>query len=47
MLTFELTFLVLKNLGIKIIREVSKSNIEEDGYKIKPKSENISKLKVA
>ena len=39
--------LKLKKLGIKIIREVSKSTIEENRYKIKPKSEENSTLKAA
>ena len=39
--------LKLKNLGIKIIREISKSTFEENGYKIKPSSENLPTLKVA
>ena len=39
--------LKLKNLGIKIIREISKSTLEENGYKIKPKSEEFSKLEAA
>ena len=37
----------LKNLGVKIIREISKNTIEETGYKVEPKSENFSKLEVA
>ena len=39
--------LKLKNLGVKIIREISKNTFEENGYKIKPKSENFSKLEAA
>ncbi|MDC2988408.1 UDP-N-acetylglucosamine 1-carboxyvinyltransferase [bacterium] len=39
--------LKLNNLGIKIIRETFINTIEEDGLKIKPKSENISKFKAA
>ena len=39
--------LKLKNLGVKIIREISKNTFEENGYKVKPKSENFSKLEVA
>jgi len=39
--------LKLKNLGVEIIREISKSTIEENGYKIEPKSENLSKLEAA
>ena len=39
--------LKLKNLGVKIIREISKSTFEENGYKIEPKSENLSKLEAA
>ena len=39
--------LKLKNLGIKITREVSKSTLEKNEYKIKTKSEKLSKLKVA
>ena len=39
--------LKLKNLGVKIIREISKNNFEENGYKIEPRSENLSKLEAA
>ena len=39
--------LKLKNLGIKITREVSKSTFEKNEYQIKTKSENFSKLEVA
>merc|ERR1711991_629517 len=39
--------LKLKNLGIKITREVSKSTFEEKEYKIKTKSEKLSKLEAA
>jgi len=39
--------LKLKNLGIKITREVSKSTFEKNEYKIKTKSEKLSKLKAA
>ena len=39
--------LKLKNLGIKIIREISKRPFEEERYKINQKSEEISKLKAA
>jgi len=39
--------LKLKNLGVKIIREISKNNFEENGYKIEPRSENFSKLEAA
>ena len=40
--------LKLKNLGVKIIREISKNTFEENGYKIEPnKSENLSKLEAA
>ena len=39
--------LKLKNLGVKIIREISKNAFEENGYKIEPKSENLSKLEAA
>ena len=39
--------LKLKNLGVKIIREVIKNTFEENGYKIEPKSEDISKLGAA
>jgi len=39
--------LKLKNLGVKIIREISESTFEENGYKIKPKSKNLSKLEAA
>ena len=39
--------LKLKNLGIKIIRETNKSTFDENGFKIKPQSEDISKIKAA
>ena len=39
--------LKLKNLGVKIIREISKNNFEENGYKIEPRSDNLSKLEAA
>ena len=39
--------LKLKNLGVKIIREISKNTFEENRYKIEPKSENPSKLEAA
>ena len=39
--------LKLKNLGIKIIREINESSFEENEYKSKPKSANISKLEAA
>ena len=39
--------LKLKNLGVKIIREISKNTFEENGYKIEPRSEKLSKLKAA
>ena len=39
--------LKLKSCGVKIIREISKSTFEENGYKIEPKSENFSKLEAA
>jgi len=39
--------LKLKNLGVKIIREMSKSTFEGNIYKIEPDSENFSKLEVA
>jgi len=39
--------LKLKNLGVKIIREISKNTFEENGYKIEPKTENLSKLEAA
>ena len=39
--------LKLKNVGIKIIREINKSTFEEDEYKIKTKHGEISKLKAA
>ena len=39
--------LKLKNLGIKITREVSKKTLEKNEYKIKTKSEKLSNLKVA
>jgi len=37
----------LKNLGIKIIRETSERNFEENEFKIKPNSDDISKVKAA
>jgi len=37
----------LKNLGVKIVREISKNTFEENGYKIEPRSENLSKLEAA
>ncbi len=39
--------LKLKNLGIKIIREVSKSNFEKNEYKVKTKPEKLAKLEAA
>ena len=39
--------LKLKKLGVKIIREISKNIFDENGYKIDPKSENLSKLEAA
>jgi len=39
--------LKLKNLGVKIIREISKNTFEENDYKIEPNSENLSKLEAA
>ena len=39
--------LKLKNLGVKIIREISKNTFVENGYNIEPKSEDFSKLEVA
>ena len=39
--------LKLKKLGIKITREVSKSTFEKNEYKIKTKSEKLSKLEAA
>ena len=39
--------LKLKNLGVQIIREISKNTFEESGYKIRPKSKNFSKLEAA
>jgi len=39
--------LKLKNLGVKIIREISKNTFEENRYKIESKSENLSKLEAA
>ena len=39
--------LKLKKLGIKIIRESRKNTFGETGFKIKPKSEDISKIKAA
>jgi UDP-N-acetylglucosamine 1-carboxyvinyltransferase len=39
--------LKLKNLGVKITREINKNNFEENRYKIEPKSEDFSKLEVA
>ena len=37
----------VKKLGVKIIREIVKNTIEENGYKIEPRSENFSKLEAA
>jgi len=39
--------LKLKNLGVEIIREISKNTFEENGYKIETRSKNHSKLKAA
>ena len=39
--------LKLKNLGVKIVREISKNTFVENGYKIEPKSKNLSKLEAA
>jgi len=39
--------LKLKNLGVKIIREVSENTFEENGYEIKPNAENFSKIEAA
>ena len=39
--------LKLNNLGIKIKRETTKSSFEENEFKIKPNSDNLSKLKAA
>ena len=39
--------LKLKNLGVKINRDISKNTFEENGNKIEPKSENLSKLEAA
>jgi UDP-N-acetylglucosamine 1-carboxyvinyltransferase len=39
--------LKLKNLGVKITREISKSSFKENGYRIAPKSENLSKIEAA
>ena len=39
--------LKLKNLGVKIIREISKNTFEDNGYKIEPKSDNLPKLEAA
>ena len=39
--------LKLKNLGVKIIREISKNTFEENGYKIEPRSDDLSKLEAA
>ena len=39
--------LKLKKLGVKIIREISKNNFEENGYKIEPKSGSLSELEAA
>jgi len=39
--------LKLKNLGVKISREISNNTFGENGYKIGPKSENLSKLEAA
>ena len=39
--------LKLKNLGVKIIREISKDNFEENGYILEPKSKKLPKLEAA
>jgi len=39
--------LKLKNLGVKIIREISKNSFEENEYIIEPESKNLSKLEAA
>ena len=39
--------LKLKNVGIKIIREINKNTFEENEYKIKTKPREVSKLKAA
>ena len=39
--------LKLKNLGVKIIREINKSIFEENRYKIEPKTNKLSKLEAA
>ena len=39
--------LKLKNLGVKIIREINKNTFKENEYKIEPKSENISRMEAA
>ena len=39
--------LKLKNLGVKIMREISKNNFEDNGYRIESKPESLSKLEVA
>ena len=37
----------LKNLGVKINREVIKNTFEENGYKIESIPENLSKIEAA
>ena len=39
--------LKLKSLGVKIFREISKNTFEENGYKIEPKSGDLSKVEAA
>jgi len=39
--------LKLKNLGVKIVREISKNTFEDNGYKIEHKSEIFSNLGAA
>ena len=39
--------LKLKNIGVRVIREIRRNTYEENGYKIEPKSENLSKLEAA
>ena len=39
--------LKLKKLGVKIIREISENNFEENGYKIETSTDNLSKLEAA
>ena len=42
-----IVYLITKDTLVKIIREVSKSAFERNEYKIKTKSEKLSKLEAA